>query len=190
MDWDYHIKDKEIFMKEQEISVLYAGKMSLNNMGGVDVGALEAHSGTIGFLRGISVKKGFYHCHYAIAENNRTIGALMLVHQDYEGDALIADEKIGAFNVGLSGIVGFFSSPKREYTMKQMGEYFRQLEREHTGLAWVVLNSKQFISPSAQAPATAVSVFAHRDRDGQIDALQMEFNRQENDLLVKGVDAA
>ena len=62
-------------MNEQEISLLYAGKISLNNMGGVDVGALEAHSGTIGFLRGITVKKGFYNCHYAIAENGRTIGA-------------------------------------------------------------------------------------------------------------------
>lgn len=174
-------------MNEQETFLLYAGKISLNNMGGVDVGALEAHSGTIGFLRGIAVKKGFYNCHYAIAENGRTIGALILVHQDYEGDSLVAEEKLGAFNVGLSGIVGFFSSPKKEYSMKQMGDYFRQLERDHSGLAWVVLNSKQFISPSSQAPATAVKVFAHRDAMGQIDALQIEFNRKESDLLVQGV---
>jgi len=177
-------------MEQQETPIIYAGKMSFSNMGGVDIGPLEAHSRSIGFLRGIEVKKGLYYCHYAIAENSQSIGALMIVHQDYEGEVLIASEKIGTFNVGLSGVVGFFSSPKKEYTAKQMGDYFRQLEKEHQGRLWYELNSKQFISPCPQAPATSVPVFVHRDQRGQIDAIQLEFNRRESALLAKGANAA
>ena len=172
-------------MNKVETPVLYAGRMSFCNAGGVDVGALEAHSKTFGFLRGIKVKKGMYDCHYAIGDNGR-IGAMMIVHVDYESEMLVAEEKIGEFNVGLSGVVGFFSSPKTEYTMNQLGEYLKQLEKDHPMKTWHVLNSRQFMAPCYQAPSTFVGVYAHRNKSGEIDALQIEFNRQENDLLKKG----
>ena len=175
-------------MEEKETPVLYAGKLSLNNMNGVDIGPLEGHPNTIGFINALAVKKGYYDCHYALSEGGKTVGALMIVHQDYAQEALEANEQIGLFNTGLSGVVGFFRSPKRVYTMDLLADYCKDLEDSHSGAAWVVLNTKQFICPSSQAPATSVSVFAHRDESGQIDALQMEFNRKENELLAKGAE--
>ena len=177
-------------MDQKEYPVLYAGKMSFLNLGGVDIGALESHSGSIGFLRGIKVHRSIYHCHYALSEDLKRVDAMMVVSHDYEGDTLIANEPIGSFYVGLSGIVGFFSSPKKEYTMKQLGEYLAQLDKEHTGRAWHVLNSKQFMAPCSQGPATKVIVYAHRDRYGDVDALQIEFNRKEGELLSKGGEIA
>ena len=177
-------------MDQKEYPVLYAGKMSFLNMGGVDIGALEAHSGTLGFLRGVKVHKSIYHCHYALSDDQKRVDAMMVVSHDYAGEVLIANEPIGSFYVGLSGIVGFFSSPKKEYTMNQLGEYLAQLEKEHSGRNWYSLNSRQFMAPCSQGPATKVNVYAHRDEYGDIDALQIEFNRKEGELLSQGMEAA
>lgn len=167
----------------EEYSVLYAGKISFRNQDGVDVGALEAHSSSYGFIRSIPVEKTMYDCHYALSEDGKRVNALMVVSQHYEKEVLEANEFYGSFNVGLSGVVGFFSSPKKEYTALQMGEYLRQLEKGHSGRGWYTLNSKQFLSPSSQAPATSVSVYVHRNKNKEVDAIQMEFNRKENDKI-------
>lgn len=172
-------------MEQKESPVIYAGRMSFGNAGGVDVGPLEAHSKTLGFLRGIEVRKGFYDCYFAYDDLGH-IGAMMIVNVDYDGEVLTAPEKIGEFNVGLSGVVGFFSSPKTEYTMKQLAEYLKQLEKDHPTKAWYVLNSRQFLAPCSQGPATFVGAYAHRDKSGKIDAIQIEFNREEGALLGKG----
>lgn len=171
-----------------EYPVLYAGKISFMNQGGVDIGALEAHSSSLNFLRGIEVEKNLYHCHYALSNDGKRVNAIMVVSRDYEGDVLEADELYGSFSVGLSGVVGFFSSPKKEYTMKQMYEYSKQIDREHSGKSWYILNTKQFMVPSSQVPATDVNVYVHRNESKQIDAIQMEFNRKQNDIIMEAVN--
>lgn len=168
--------------------VQYAGMMTFMNQNGVDVGPLEARSGMPGFIQQVDVVKGRYYCHYAVSEDGLRIDALMLVSDQYPGEVLETPEKIGSVTVSLSGVVGFFSSPKKEYSMKQLGTYICDLEREHSGRCWVNLNSKQFMSPSSQGVGTSVPVFVHRNADGKVDAFQMEFNRKETDLLIEGME--
>ena len=175
--------------KGKPTPVTYVGRISFNGMAGVDVGTLEGHASTCGLVSGIGVKKGYYDCFYAMSEDGMSIGALIVVNEEYEGDSLTAPEKIGEFAVGLSGIVGFFASPKTEYTLRQLGNYIGQIERRKGGRVWYELNTSQFLCPSSQAPATTVEVRAHRT-DGTIDALQIEFNRAQNDVLAKGVEEA
>ena len=175
-------------MEEENIyPIKFVGYMSLMNAGGLDVGSLEGRDGTPSLLSGIAVMKSAYECYYAIREDGRGVGAMMLVSTSYGRDTLEATEKIGEFTVGLSNIVGFFSSPKKEYTLKQLAEYVGQLEKEHAGLGlWTSLNSRQFLAPASQPAATFVSVYAHRNGFGEIDAIQMEFNRKESALLEQG----
>lgn len=176
--------------QKQTIPVIYAGRMSFKNMKGVDIGSLESHSQTIGFLQEIPVFKSIYDCYYAYSEDGRRIGSLMIVSEAYESEVLDANEPLGEFTVGLSGVVGFFSSPKTKYSMSQLGDYLRQLEESHGKSNWVELNTRQFMAPCSQAPATKVSVYAHRGRDGEIDAIQMEFNRKENDIISQAMKEA
>lgn len=180
-------------MEEQQItptSVTYAGTLSLSNADGVDIGSLEGRAGTTALLSGVQVEKGTYDCYYAAREDGKGIGALIIVSTRFEGEALEATEKIGEFTVGLSNVVGFFRSPKKEYTLNQLADYVKELEDGHgKNRVWVRLNSKQFMSPASQAAATFVPAYAHRNANGEIDAIQIEFNRKESALLEKGAQA-
>lgn len=170
--------------------VLCAGMMTLMGQQGVDVGPLEARKGTFGFIENVNVKKGKYYCHYALSEDAQRVEALIIVSETYEPETLEANEKLGDVTVALSGVAGFFASPKKEYSMQQMGEYLAELEKEHEGKDWVNLNSKQFFAPTSQGMSTRIPVYAHRDEKGEIDAIQMEFNRSETELLAKGLEVA
>ena len=171
----------------EEYPVLYAGKISFLHHG-VDVGALEAHSTSLNFIRSIDIEHAMYNAHYALSEDGKRIGAMMIVSENYYGDVLEANELYGSFSVGLSGVVGFYSSPKKDYTMKQLGVYLKEIERDHKGNAWTIINSKHFLAPSSQTAATNVNVYVHRNGSGTIDALQMEFNRKESQLILEAAN--
>lgn len=174
-------------MEERQIHpVLYLGKIGFSNACGVDIGSLEGRKGTTAVIAGVPVARGTYECYYAIREDGKAIGAMMIVHETYGGEVLETSEKIGEFTVGLSNVVGFFASPKTEYTLNQLADYVKKLETEHEGHIWHVLNSRQFMAPACQAAATFVSAYAHRNQDGYVDAIQIEFNREESALLGKG----
>ena len=167
-----------------------AGMMTFMNMDGVDIGSLEARSGMPGFIQKVDVARGRYYCHYALSEDGSRIAAIMIVSADYPGEVLEVPERFGSVTVSLSGVMGFFSSPKKEYSMKQLARYIADLERDHPSRAWVNLNSKQFLAPSSQGVATSVPVFVHRNADGKIDAIQLEFNRKEDELLIEATEKA
>lgn len=176
-------------MDEKEFTpVQYAGMITFMNQDGVDVGPLEARKNTFGFIQKIDVVRGRYHCHYALSDDERRINALMIVSEEYDSEILETNEKIGSITVGLSGVVGYFASPKKEYSMYGIESYLADLEREYGDFErrWVNLNGKQFMAPCSQAVGTSISVFVHRNADGKIDALQMEFNRKETELLNLG----
>lgn len=176
--------------KGETRGVGYVGMMTFFNMDGVDVGSLESRKDSIGVLTKIPVHKGRYECYCALTDDAKHIEALMIVSDDYRGEVLKTPEKLGEVNVGLSGMVGFFSSPKREYTGKQLERYIGELLRDHSGKAWTQLNTRQFMAPSSQGIATAVPVFAHRNAQGEIDALQLEFNRKADEELAEAVETA
>lgn len=166
-------------MDNQEFTpVKYLGLISFNNMMGVDFGPLEGRAEAANMLREIPVKKGTYQCYKGIDPVTCKVSAVMAVHPDYPGEELITDEHYGDAIVGLSGMVGLFCSPKKEYSMKQLGQYLRELSRDYpTGSrGWHILNSKQLMAPSGRMPGSAVSLFVHRDGSGQIDALKVEFD--------------
>ena len=171
----------------KEYPVQYAGKISFLRRG-IDIGPLEAHSESLNFIREMEIEKNVYNCHYAISDDGQRIDAMMVVSNSYESDVLEAKELFGSFSVGLSGVVGFFSSPKKDYTMYQLGEYLKQLDRSHYGRAWYELNTKQFIAPCSQGPATNVNVYVHRNTKGEIDAIQIEFNRKETELMMEAAN--
>jgi len=169
---------------EKEIRpVMYAGMFTLLSTGLLDVSPLEGREGVAGFLGSIQMKKGRYYCHYAVSDDAQRITAIMVVHADYPGDSLETSEFIGYTQSALSGVVGFFSHPKKAYTLNQLGEYVAQLEKEHSGRCWVNINSKQFFAPSSQGLSTRVPVYGHRDKKGELDALQIEFDPRESELL-------
>lgn len=177
--------------EENEVrSAIYAGKITFCNMNGVDVCSLESHKDSFGVITKVSVRKGHYECYYDLTDDLKRVNAIMIVSEDYPGEALNTPEKLGEITVGLSGVVGFFASPKKEYTGKQLEKYMGELLSQHTGKAWVHLNTKQFMAPTSQGIATRVPVFIHRDADGNVDALQMEFNRKADEELAEAVETA
>lgn len=176
---------------ENEVrSAIYAGAITFCNMNGVDACSLESHKDSFGVITKIPVRKGRYECYYDLTDDLKRINAIMIVSEDYPGEALSTPEKLGEITVGLSGVVGFFASPKKEYTGKQLERYMGELISQHTGKAWVHLNTKQFMAPSSQGIATRVPVFVHRDANGNVDALQMEFNRKADEELAEAVETA
>lgn len=156
------------------------GLLSFRNDGGVDVGGLESSNDAVGAIKGIKVRKTLYEAYYSVREDGLGIGALIVASEDFRGETLTASEKLGEIIVPLSGIVGFFCSPKKAYTAKQMDKYLKELEHDYhaSGTFWKVLNSRQFICPSGQPIGSVVPVFCHRNKQGQIDAIQMEFSRK------------
>lgn len=165
-------------MSEEIIPVIYRGKMSFNSTPKIDIGSLEAKKSTIGHVLGLDVKPGYYDCFYALHEDRKRVGALMVAHESYPGESLVTNEKIGEILVGLSGVVGFFCSPKTEYSFKQLGRYIDDLKKRHTDEnVWAELNSRQFVAKSSQTPGSAIDVWGHRGEDGKIDALRLEFRR-------------
>lgn len=171
-------------------SVLYKGTISFTNMSGVDIGSLESHANSAYALTHVAVHKSHYWCHYALTKDSQRVNALMVVSVDYEGEVLNTPEKLGEINVGLSGVVGYFRSPKTEYSSKQLEQYIKDLQKEHSGKAWVHLNTRQFMAPASQGLATRVPVFVHRNDQGEIDAIQMEFNRKADEELAEAVENA
>ena len=175
-------------MEKELIPVVYDGRISLNSTPKIDVCSLEARTTTMGHILGLPVKRGYYDCYHAIHEDGKRVGAIMVAHIDYPGDELVTNEKIGEILVGLSGIVGFFCSPKTEYSLNRLKEYIGDLKRFHPlNEPWAERNSRQFVSPSSQAPGSAIDVWGHRDGNGEIDALRIEFRRVE---LRNPIDAA
>ena len=171
-------------------TVVYAGTITFMNKDGVDVCSLESHKDSFGVITKIPVHKGHYECYYDLTDDQKRVNAIMIVSEGYPGETLKTPEKLGEITVGLSGIVGFFASPKKEYTGKQLEKYMGELLSQHTGKAWVHLNTKQFMAPTSQGIATRVPVFVHRDADGNVDALQMEFNRKADEELAEAVETA
>lgn len=174
----------------KERSVTYVGVITFCNMDGVDIGSLESYQNSYGVITKVAVHKGRYECYYDLIEDLKHVNAIMIVSSDYQGEVLKTPEKLGDINVGLSGVVGFFSSPKKEYTGKQLEKYMGELISQHNGKAWVHLNSKQFMAPSSQGIATRVPVFVHRDADGNVDAFQMEFNRKADEEMAEAIETA
>lgn len=174
--------------RNELVPVTCKGRMSFISNPKVDICSLEARTTTYGHILGLDIKRGYYDCYSAIHEDGKHMGALMLVHETYPGEELVTDEKIGEITVGISGIVGFFRNPKTEYSFKQLGQYIDDLNRFHVPtIPWAEVNSRQFISPSAQTPGSAVDVWGHRDGDGKIDALRIEFRRVEEKDLANAV---
>ena len=146
-------------------SVLYKGTISFTNMSGVDIGSLESHVNSAYALTHVAVHKSHYWCHYALTKDSQRVNALMVVSVD-------------------------FRSPKTEYSSKQLEQYIKDLQKEHSGKAWVHLNTRQFMAPASQGLATRVPVFVHRNEQGEIDAIQMEFNRKADEELAEAVENA
>jgi hypothetical protein len=46
------------------------------------------------------------------------------------------------------------------------------------------------MAPASQGLATRVPVFVHRNEQGEIDAIQMEFNRKADEELAEAVENA
>lgn len=167
-------------MSEEIIPVVYQGKMSFNSTPKIDIGSIEAKKTTLGHILGLDIKRGYYDCFHAFHEDGKRIGALMIAHEDYPDESLVTNDKIGEILVGLSGVVGFFCSPKTEYTFKRLGHYIDDLKSRHPDAnVWSELNSRQFVAPSSQTPGSVIDVWGHKDGKGQIDALRLEFRRVE-----------
>lgn len=171
-------------------TVMYAGTITFMNRDGVDVCSLESHADSYGTITKVKIREGKYECYYDLTEDVKRVNAIMIVSSDYGSEVLQTPEKLGEINVGLSGVVGFFSSPKKEYTGKQLEKYMGELLSQHNGKAWVHLNSKQFMAPSSQGIATRVPVFVHRDANGDVDAFQMEFNRKADEEMAEAIETA
>lgn len=177
--------------KNNEASkALYKGMISFTNMRGVDIGSLESHHGAEYVMTNVAVHKSHYWCYYGLSEDERRVNALMIVSVDYEGEELHAPEKLGEISVGLSGVVGYFRSPKTEYGLERLEQYVKDLQRQHPDKAWVHLNTRQFLAPASQGLVTRVPVFVHRNEQGEIDAIQMEFNRKADEELAEAVQNA
>jgi hypothetical protein len=174
----------------EKSSALYKGTISFTNMRGVDIGSLEGHRSAEYVLTDVAVHKSLYWCHYGLTEDARRINALMVVSVDYKGEELNTPEKLGEISVGLSGVVGFFRAPKTEYNLERLEQYTKDLQEQHPDKAWVHLNTRQFMAPAAQGLATRVPVFVHRNEQGEIDAIQMEFNRKADEELAEAVQNA
>ena len=182
-------------MDNQEFTpVQHVGQISFNNMMGVDFGPLEGRASAANMVAAIAVKKGVYDCYKGIDPATGKVSAIMVVHPDYASEELTTEELYGNAIVGLSGMVGFFCSPKKEYSMKQLGNYINELLSDHPSgeRGWHILNTRQFMAPSGRMPGSEVSLHIHRDANDEIDALKIEFdhlaqrNPEEAALKIEG----
>ena len=175
-------------MEGKDLSpVEYAGKLKLTE-GLVDVGSLESTKRTLGFVQGLKVKPGVYACYVGRDGNGRN-GALIIVSESFEGESLEATESFGEAPVGLTGMVGFFRAPKKEYTANQLDAYIKELMAD-SRKGQTVINSKQFMAASGMSPAVKAPIFVHRDVNGEVDAVQIEFRQALNEIMAKAVEVA
>lgn len=126
-----------------------------------------------GRINKVKIREGLYNCELSKVENSLLVYSISIVHEEAQVSGY--SEVLDLIEVD-SGLAGFFISPKKDYTEEEWSKFHSDLYPEEdcfeNPIAWV--NQEGFFSKSGYGAGT-YSVYCHRNKEYQIDALKIVF---------------